>query len=395
MRRLLALLLFVSATALTLPAQEFLFVPFVNKTGVSGLDWIGESTSETLREVFVSNGLPVVERDEREEAAQKLHAAAAVSLGRAALLRIGEQLGCGHIVYGEVGKSREQNTPPLPEGRVRLTARLIDLDHFAAVQTVEEEGSISQLSAIEALLAWRLLRHVRPDQAPSKEDFMKSYPLVRVEAAESFVHGLQASNPEQKHRYFTQAVLLDPQFSQPCFQLGLMQWEERIYRVAVQWLEKVARHDAHYFEANYLLGLCRRQLGDDAGAVQAFQIVARKRPANEVLNNLAVTRLRNKDSGAWESLWKVLQAEPDDPDYQFNAGYLLWKQGDLQGAEERFRETLALDPGDVDAQLLLDRCIAKNGPRPGDLSDDGLERLKENYQSAGISRWPAPRNGAE
>jgi hypothetical protein len=90
-----------------------------------------------------------------------------------------------------------------------------------------------------------------------------------------------------------------------------------------------------------------------------------------------------------------MELDPEDSDYQFNAGYLLWKQGDLAGAEARFRRALEIDPGDVDAELLLERCIRKNGPRRGDLSDEGLERLKENYQIAGISKWKAEKNQSQ
>ncbi|MCW5982482.1 MAG: tetratricopeptide repeat protein [Bryobacteraceae bacterium] len=393
MRRFIALLSLTVAGAAGLAAQEFLILPFTNNSGVSGLDWLGEGASEMLGEFLAASGSPVVSRDVRDELIQRRGGAVA-ALSKAGLLKLGEELGCAYLVHGEFGLSRIENAPLPPQGNVRLTARLIDLDRYAS-RALEEEGPLAQLSAIQARLAWRLLRHARAERVPPKEQFLEGRPPAKTEALESYVRGIQAATPEQKHRHFTQAALLDPEFSEPRFQLGLMQWEERLYRGAAQWLERVAAHDSHYFEAHFLLGLCRYHLGDAAGAVEAFDRVARARPANEVLNNLALSRLLAKDHRAWQTLWKVMEAEADDADYQFNAGYLLWKQGDLQGAQERFRAALKLDPSDLDAQLLLERCLGNNGPRRGDLSDEGLERLKENYQSAGINAWKTMRNEAE
>jgi tetratricopeptide (TPR) repeat protein len=381
-RRFLAFFWLFSATLTRLSAEEFLTIPFTNNSGISGLDWIGESTSEAFRDVLVTHGFSVVGREEREEMVQRLNGSSAASLSRAALLKLAETLDCGYIVYGELGPGREETAPSFTASRVRLTARLVDMDKFAAVLTLEEEGALDDLSVTQGRLALRLLRHLRPEQAPAQEEFMARRPRVRTEAVESYVRGLQTPNPQQKHRYFTQAVRLDQEFSEPCYQLGLMQWEERMYRVAAEWLEKVKPYDAHYLEANFLLGLCRYHLGDTAGAVAAFVFLAQTRPTSEVWNNLGVARLRHNDPEAWGSLWNALDEAPGDPDYQFNAGYLLWKYGDLKAAEERFRQVLKIDPGDVDAQLLLDRCINRHGPRRGDLSGEGLERLKENYQSA-------------
>jgi hypothetical protein len=41
---------------------------------------------------------------------------------------------------------------------------------------------------------------------------------------------------------------------------------------------------------------------------------------------------------------------------------------------------LELDPQDADAREFLERCRTGQGPRRGDLSGEGLERLKERYE---------------
>ena len=83
-------------------------------------------------------------------------------------------------------------------------------------------------------------------------------------------------------------------------------------------------------------------------------------------NNLALTQFKEGiPDAAIESLLWVLQKNAADPDYHFNTGYLLWRQGDVDGAAEHFAATLKLDEYDVDARELLGRCKKGEGPRRG------------------------------
>ena len=115
-------------------------------------------------------------------------------------------------------------------------------------------GALEDLAAIEVRLGWQALKELRPQAAPSEEEFLKARPPVRLDAVESYVRGLLAAAPEQRHRLFTQAARLDEHFSQPCFQLGKAYWESKEYRVAAGWLERVARYDPHYLEAQLFPG---------------------------------------------------------------------------------------------------------------------------------------------
>jgi tetratricopeptide (TPR) repeat protein len=173
-------------------------------------------------------------------------------------------------------------------------------------------------------------------------------------------------------------VNLEPEFSQASYQLGRLQWEDNRYRVAAGWLERVKPPDAHYLEANFLLGLCRYRSGNYPGAQAAFDLVARSTATADVYNNLGLALFRMGDPGAIENLLWALQREPDDRDLHFNTGYVLWRQGDLDGAIEQFQKVLELDPRDIDAGQLLERCLTGNARRPGDLSGESLERLKVN-----------------
>src|SRR5215472_14451772 len=171
---------------------------------------------------------------------------------------------------------------------------------------------------------------------------MFARPAVRLDAVESYVRGLLATNAEQRHRYFTQAARLDEHYSQPCFQLGKTYWEQKEYRIAAGWLERVARTDPHYLEAQFFLGLCKYLTADFKGAEQSLQTVAAAIPLNEVFNDLGAVQIQRGDyAGAAANFRKALEGDRADPDYHFNLGTALWRAGQYQQAVESFRAVLA------------------------------------------------------
>lgn len=171
----------------------------------------------------------------------------------------------------------------------------------------------------------------------------------------------------------------------PCYQLGVIHYQRKEYREAVEWLQKIGQDDFHYRAAAFLLGLAMFQSGDFAGAQKEFQMIATTVPLGEVLNNLGAAESRRNLPQAVDDLRKAAEGDPRDIVYQFNLGYVLWKKGDFAAAADSFRSVLARDPEDKIATLLLGRCLKKQGLRPGDArSPDArlqtLERLKRNYQ---------------
>lgn len=323
-------------------------------------------------------GVPAFDREEREEAAQRLGIRPGGRLTKAAMIQLAQELGADRVLYGEFSFLPKEGSDVLSEGQIRLAARCLDVEKLRHGPAWEESGAMAELSQHQARLTWQLLRYATPKAAPGLDEFLRTHPAIRLDALENYVRGLLAPALEQKHRYFTQAVNLEPAYSQPCFQLGRMQWEDSSYRVAAGWLEKVHPNDAHYLEANFLLGLSRYHIGDYAGALAAFELVAKTAGTSEALNNLGLAQFRLGVPTALENLTTALDQSPDDPDYHFNAGYILWRQGDLTAAASQFQAVLRLDPGDADARQMLNRCMEQRGPRRGDLSSGSLERLKEN-----------------
>jgi tetratricopeptide (TPR) repeat protein len=319
-------------------------------------------------------------------------------------MKLGEALDASQVIYGryqipsravekapsEPGASPGPSAPAVsPHDSLRIAARLLDLKHTHQGPEFEQIGALEDLASLETSLAWRCLQLVAPGAAPSEQEFRRDRPSLRLDAIENYVRGLLASSPDQKHRLFTQAARLDPRFSQPYFQLGKMAWEKKDYTVAAGWLGKVSRADSHYFEANFLLGLCRYNTGDFAAAQRSLEIVAASLPLNEVLNDLGAAQSRLRSPAALDNFRRASEGDSTDPDYRFNIGYVLWKRGDFNGAAESFRGLLDRSPEDAEAVLFLGRCLKKDGARPGDPKSEGRERLKLNFEETAYRQLKA------
>jgi len=379
------------AASLARAADTIAVLPLFNldERSSPNLDWIGESVSETIEEALSSSGLLVLPREDREEVYRRLSLRTGVVLTKASVLKIGETLDAGQIVFGELRVDGADSGTTTLKSNLRLVVRLIDLKKFQQGAEIVETGSLENLSQLETKLAWVLLRQLAPDSAPSEETFFHDRAPVRVDAMESYVRGLMASSEDQKLKLFTQAARLDEHFSQPNFQLGRTLFAKKDYKTAGQWLSKVSKGDSHFLEAAFLRGICKYHEGDFDGAVDQFKMVSNEIPLNEVYNDLGAALSRRNDPAAAENFKKALDGDVGDPDYWFNLGYALWKQGRFELAAANFRAVLDRSPGDTEATIMLGRCIKMDGPRAGDPRSDGRERIKTTFEDSAYRQLQA------
>jgi tetratricopeptide (TPR) repeat protein len=311
-------------------------------------------------------------------------------LTEASILKIAEALDADQVVFG-----RFQLAPPsagAPEasrGTIGISASILAASRLRKGPEFRESGPLEDLVSLQLHLAWQVLRHVAPELAPPADQFLKEQPPVRLDAMENYTRGLLAANPEQKHRYFTQAVRIDERFPQAYYELGRLYWDRKEYRLAADWLARVKESTPHSMEAKFLLGLCRYYGGDYEGAQAAFQLVAGSVPLNEVFNNLGAAQSRRNLAEALENFRKALEGDPADPDYHFNVGYALWKRSEFTAAADSFRAVLDRNPDDQQATLLLGRCLGKTGPRQGERNQAGLERMKVQFEESAYRQLKA------
>ena len=379
MRRWLILLIAGCGVA---RAETVLALPFFNHASTANLDWIGESIAETLRDAMAPEGVLVLDREDRLEAYRRLSLRPGAELTHASILKIGDSLDASLVIYG---------TYDLPaKGTLRIAARILDLKQMRQSTEFGETGALEDLATMEFRLGWQVLRQLHWKSAPSQEEFLKARPAVRLDAVESYVRGLLAASPEQRHLFFTRAARLDEHYSQPCFQLGKIYWEKKEYKIAAGWLERVIRPDPHYLEAQFFLGLCRYNMANFTGAEQCFQTVAEQVPLNEVYNDLGAAQARrNATEAALASFRKAMEGDSADPDYHFNLGYTLWRAKQFDAAVESLRAVGERDASDTEATVLLGRALKQEGPRPGDPRSEARERLKTNYEEAAYRQLQA------
>ncbi len=374
-----------AAAILLLPsarADTYLVLPFFNLSKNSNLDWIGESLAESLQEAFSSEGLMALERDDRVEVYRRLAILPYSLLTKATVLKIGQELDAEHVIFGQFDVKAAPPASSKSRGSVQISAYMLDLKRTREGPQFHESGSLEDLASLQDHLGWQILVAVKGREAPTEAEFRQHHPAIRLDAIENYTRGLLSANPDDKHRFFTQAARLDAHYSQPCFQLGRLLWKKKEYKTAADWFQRVAASNGHYHEATFFLGLCRYYSGDFAGAEAAFQTVARAVPLNEVYNDLGAAQSRTNSTDALENFRKALAGDPSDTAYQFNVAYALWKKSDFRAAAEGFRAVVARDPNDEQAAFLLGRCEKQTSARPGDPRTEGLERLKSNYEES-------------
>jgi tetratricopeptide (TPR) repeat protein len=386
MYRFIPLLLLSGAV---LHAETALVLPFFNHAKAAGMEWIGESISESVRDSLAADGMLVLDRNDRLEAYRRLSLRPGAELTHASVIKLGESVDASAVIYG-VFEVLPDAANPGSKGALRITARVLDIKHSRQGQAFSVVGALEDLATLETRLGWQALAAMHPNHVPPEREFMQARPSVRLDAVENYVRGLMAASPEQRHRFFTQAARLDEHYSPPCFQLGKTYWEKKDYKVAAGWLERVARTDPRYFEARFFLGLCRYLSGDVKGAEECFQTVAAELPLNEVYNDLGAAEAQRQGYADAESNFrKALEGDDTDPDFYFNLGVAQWRGGEFNEAAESFRAVLARNAGDVEATSLLDRCVKKEPARQGDTRSEGKLRLKTNYEESAFRQLQA------
>lgn len=375
-------------------ADTVLVLPFFNHTSSAGLDWIGESISESLHDSLASEGLLALDREDRLEVYRRLSLRPGAELTHASVIKIGQSLDASSVVYGYYEVLPADPARDHSQGTLRVTARIVDLKRLRQGPDFSELGALEDLARLELHLAWQTLEVLKPDAGGTEQRFIEKRRTVRLDAMESYVRGLLARTEEQRHRFFTQAARLDEHYSQPCYQLGKASWTAKEYQVAAGWLARVERTDPHYMEAQFLLGLCRYYSFDFAGAEQSFQLVAASVPLNEVFNNLGAAEARlGNTAGAIANFQKAIEGDGSDPDYHFNVGYTLWKSGNFGDAVTNLRAALQRNPDDSEATTLLGRALQKAGPRPGESRWEARQRIKTNYEETAYRQLQAELAG--
>jgi tetratricopeptide (TPR) repeat protein len=321
--------------------QTVLVVPFENRSKAPGLEWIGDSFAELLKQRLDSPTIYVLPREDRIRAYDRLGIPVELRASRPTIYRIAEQLDVDYVVLGNYefdGRNFSAN------------AQLLDMRGERLLPEMKQSGVLPDLITIETSLAWEVLHTLFPADPISREAFVAQGPLVRLDAFENYIKGITASTAEERIQHLRETVRLSPSYNQAILRLGEAYYQQRQYDLGVAWLLKVPEDDPAALEAQFYLGLAAYNRSDFAHAESAFSFLAERLPLSEMYNNLAVALDHRDKAAAIESLQRAITQDSSNADYHFNLAVELYRRGDVSGASRQLRDALALSPHDSEAK---------------------------------------------
>jgi len=366
--------------------QTVMVMPFDNQSNTPGLEWIGESFPEVLSQRMASSRLYLTSRDDRSYAFDRAGIPVTVHPSRATIYRVAEQMDADYVVLGSYN---------FDGVTFSASAQLLDMKKLHLYPAAQSSGSLANLIDVQTGLAWELLKQMPAPPAMSREQFLKAWPPIQLDAFENYIRGVMATDHQQKVRYFRNALKLNPNYTLAMLQLGKTYYDNHEYESASLWFGRVPKDDPVAGEANFLLGMSEFYRGNFEKAFNAFNFLSTRLPLTEVYNNMGVADARRgRHAAAVEYFSKAVNADPNDADYRFNLAVALFKNGESAGAARQLREELQRRPTDGEAKSLLD--LINRGvtlPPAGSTSPAAsgnallsanqphipLERIKRNY----------------
>src|ERR1700686_2639153 len=161
MRRILSLALLFGGA---LRADTALVLSFFNHAKSANLDWVGESIAQSVRDSLASEGVLVLDREDRLEAYRRLSLRPGAEFTHASILKIGESLDASLVIYGSYDAPSK--------GNLRISARILDLQHTRQGPEFSESGAIEDLTTLEYRLSWQVLQQLKWKSTASLDEFL-------------------------------------------------------------------------------------------------------------------------------------------------------------------------------------------------------------------------------
>ncbi len=351
--------------------RVLLVLPFDNRTGQPGLDWVGESFAETLDQRLSSAGYLTISRDDRDYALDHLGLPLGFRPSRATTIRIAQTLDAEYVIVGHFSMQGQ---------RVVAQAQVLQVNQLRMSQPVEESTDLKRLLDLENAIAWKCARQIDPKFPVALGTFLAASNKLKLDAYENYIRGITTQNNDERIKRLKAAVASDSGYVAALLALGKAQYAARDFDGAAATLAKIPNGSTAALEANFYRGLARFNSARYAEAEGAFAFVASRLPLPEVVNDEGVAQARQKKDGS-VLLQRASAADPQDGDYHFNVAVALRRKGDLAASKNEAEQAAKLRPTDNEAKLLL----ATLNNAPGTSSALELqERIRRTYSEAGV-----------
>jgi len=382
---LVAFCILHSAFAFAQEADDPIIVlPFDNPAQEARLTWMREGAAILLTDVLAAAGAPIIERDERLQAFDRLQLPAHATLSRASAIRIGEALGASAVVSGTMLMDGDELT---------VRARVVRLDRGRLLPEVSATGPLAELFDVFGRLA-QVIRDTPAPPALTNDRFAPS-----PQVFELYVKGLVAETPSTARAFLEQALKTAPRFDRVRVALWDLLSEADEHQRALDVVSAIAKESTLFREGRFRRSLSLMDLKRHEDALNTLRAMQAESPSAPVANAIGVAELRrtttNVPGRATYYFSQASELNPSDGDLFFNLGYAYWLDKDAPAAIYWLREAVRRDPGDGDAHFILGVALQQTGSTTEATRERELaERLSSKYkgwQAKGGSGDPVPR----
>ncbi len=352
--------------------ETLLIFPFENESRMADLDWLGEGFSELTAERLEDREVNVLSREDRLATLERMGLPDSARFSHATIIKIAAEADADVVVYGRFQSDGKTAT---------LEARVLHLSPPSLSPPLTETSTMQDLLRAHARLTWQILcaiekKQCAPQGASRDESSFSEPPAsLRLDALESFVRGLAASQDEERLRMLREAARLEPAWDRPAFELGQIYFKRRDCDSALVWYSHVPPNRPDGPEASFATGVCHLARNDAGRAEAAFSgLLERTRKTGdkdalpelpEMHNNLGVARLRlGKWSEAGTEFERASALDPEEANYWVNIAIakIIGKQAAAAVAPlERARK---IDPDEKEAKSLLIAILESLGRKP-------------------------------
>lgn len=372
--------------------SRILVLPFENSGREPRLIWLGEAAALLVAEELHARGLAAIGRAERVRAYEQLNLPVSASLSRATVIKVGHILGASEVIGGSYRLDGEE---------LVVEAHSIRIDVGRLQPHVAERGPLKDLFPVFDRVAARLATG-----APRASADQAQPPLG---AFESYVKGLLAESVATRATFLETAIRDYPGFDAARLALWEVRREQDDHEAALAAVSTVSGESFDARRAQLRAGVSLLDMERYADAFAAFShlldpavLKNTDPPARQdapILNNLGIVQLRRgagaKGASAAYYLTRAADADPENPDYQFNLGYAYVLDRNHTAAIYWLREGLRRDVADADAHYLLAIALQAAGSpveaaRERDLAIQLSARYEEFAQRPPADRGQVP-----
>ncbi|HSJ96951.1 MAG TPA: tetratricopeptide repeat protein, partial [Myxococcota bacterium] len=374
------------------PAGGILVLPFENTQREPRGGWLGEAAAILVADELMARGLPAITRTERVRAYERLQLPVSASLSRATVIKVGEVLGASEVIGGSYRLDGDE---------LIVEAHSIRIDVGRLQPHVQERGGLTELFGVFERLAERLASGTPRVSGP-----LSTPPLA---AFESYVKGLLAESVALQATFLEAAIRDYPAFDRARLALWQVRYEQADHGAALAAVRDMTGDSFIARRAQLRAGVSLLEMKAYPEADGRFKalidpaILETTAPAPRqyapILNNLGIVQLRRgptaESGSAAYYLTRAADADPANPDYQFNLGYAYVLDGNHQAALFWLREALRREVTDADAHYLLAVALqaTDNGieaARERELARQLSSRYEELEKRSGAGRMPVP-----